>query len=224
MTKVLSLRKLWTLWFRHKTTQKGQVHAKTELGAWITLISSLTDVQTVVDIGTWSGAGTTLCAAKGVRQKPAEARRNSIVVGFEIDKAMVAQARRRLRGFGFVNIIYGSIVKSEDLDKNLLSTEENEWLKVDLEKMALAPLALVHVPEKIDLLVLDGGEFSSQAEYFALRERVSGWVILDDINTRKNKMVFSALDSDDLFSLVWITQERNGAAVFRRLRSRSNLD
>ena len=222
MTKVLSLSKLWALWLRHKATRTGQVQAKTQLGAWITFISSLSDVQTVVDVGTWSGAGTTLCAAQGVRKKRPEAQRDCRVVGFEVDKGMVARARRRLKAFEFVNVVYGSIVKSEDLDNSLLSTEESQWLKTDLEKMCLAPNVLGHVPEKIDLLILDGGEFSSQAEYFTLRERVSGWVILDDINTRKNKRVFSALDSDELFSLVWITQERNGAAVFRRLRSRSN--
>jgi hypothetical protein len=202
----------------------GQVHSKTELGAWITFVSSLRDVQTIVDIGTWSGAGTTLRAAKGVQKKRPEARRDSRVVGFEIDRGMAARARRRLKGFDFVNVVYGSIVKPEDLDKNSLSTEEHEWLKTDLEKMALAPYVLGHVPDRIDLLILDGGEFSSQAEYFALRDRVFGWIILDDINTRKNSRVFKALDSDDFFSLVWITEERNGAAVFRRLPSTSNLD
>ena len=202
----------------------GQVHAKTELGAWITFISSLKDVHTIVDVGTWSGSGTTLCAAKGVRKKLSRDRNGTQIMGFEIDQSMVVKARRRLRGFRFVSVVYGSLVDSGELDRSYLSPEEEGWFKADLEKMALAPVVLDQAPDKIDLLILDGGEFSSQAEYFALRDRTSGWMVLDDITTRKNKKVFDLLASDDLFSLVWVTRERNGAAIFLRSRSVTSFE
>ena len=208
---------LWAIWLKHKHTRMGQVHSKTELGAWITLISSLRDVKTIVDVGTWSGAGTSLCIAKGVRKKLPLDRRGASVVGFEIDEVMVAKARLRLKRFDFVKVVFGSLVDSEALDRDSLSPDENGWLKADLDKMARAPVVFDQVPASIDLLILDGGEFSSQAEFFALRDRISGWVVLDDVRTRKNKKVFSLLAMDDLFSLVWVTDERNGAAIFRKL-------
>jgi hypothetical protein len=194
----------------------GQIHGKTELGAWITMISSLRDVRTIVDVGTWSGAGSTLCVAKGVKKKLPEYRRGTKVLGFEIDEGMAAKAKRKLDKFDFVQVVYGSLVDSEQLDRDLLTSDESSWLKADLEKMTRAPIVLEQVPQFVDLLILDGGEFSSQAEFFALRDRIAGWVILDDIRTRKNKKVFSFLVRDDSFCLMWVTDERNGAAIFRR--------
>lgn len=194
----------------------GQIHSKTELGRWLTFISSFSDVQTIVDVGTWSGAGSTLRIAKGVNKRPPKNRPGTIVVGFEIDEKMVGRARRRLRGFKFVKIVHGSIVHPEVLDRDSLNLDEQGWLGADLDKMSRAPLVLEYVPQRIDLLVLDGGEFSSQAEFLTLRDRIHGWIVLDDINTRKNRTVFSLLTEDKLFSLVWKTKERNGAAVFRR--------
>ena len=97
-----------------------------------------------------------------------------------------------------------------------MTLDESNWLKADLEKMTRAPIVFERVPQFVDLLILDGGEFSSQAEFFALRDRIAGWVILDDIRTRKNKKVFDFLVRDDSFCLVWVTDERNGAAIFRR--------
>jgi hypothetical protein len=195
----------------------GQVHAKTELGAWISFISSLKDVQKIVDVGTWSGAGSTLCVARGIKRRPLEARRGATVVGFEIDEAMVARAKSRLKSFPFVEVVHGSLVNAEDLDIDSLNSEEEGWLRSDIAKMSLAPLVLDRVPEQIDLLILDGGEFSSQAEYLALRDRISGWVVLDDTGTRKNKKVFGLLAMDNSFALIWATKERNGAAIFRKL-------
>ena len=194
----------------------GQINGKTELGAWITMLSSLRDVRTIVDVGTWSGAGSTLRVAKGVQKKLPEDRRGTKVLGFEIDEVMVAKAKRTLKRFDFVQVVYGSLVNSEKLDRDFLTSAESSWLKADLEKMARAPIVIERVPEFVDLLILDGGEFSSQAEFFALRERIKGWVVLDDIRTRKNKKVFGLLFKDDSFSLVWATDERNGAAIFRR--------
>lgn len=201
----------------------GQIHSKTELGRWLTFISSLSDVRTIVDIGTWSGAGSTLRIAKGVKKRPPKYRPGTIVVGFEIDKKMVGRARRRLRGFKFVNIVHGSIVHPEALDKDSLNLDEQGWLEADLDKMSCAPLVLEYVPEHIDLLVLDGGEFSSQAEFLTLQDRVQGWVVLDDINTRKNRTVFGLLTEDKSFSLVWKTKERNGAAIFRKMPSECSV-
>lgn len=194
----------------------GQIHGETELGAWITLISSLRDVKTIVDVGTWSGAGSTLCVSKGVQKRLPEDRNGVNVIGFEIDEVMFAKAKRRLKRFDFVQVVYGSLVDSEKLDKDLLTSTESSWLKADLEKMTQAPIVIERVPELVDLLILDGGEFSSQAEFFSLRDRIRGWVVLDDIRTRKNKKVFGLLVRDDSFSLVWATDERNGAAIFRR--------
>lgn len=215
--KLLFLSDLWAIWPKLKHTRMGQIHSKTELGSWITLIASLRNVKTIVDVGTWSGAGSTLCVAKGVRRKLPLDRHGSRVLGFEIDEVMVAKARRRLKSFDFVKVVYGSLVDSKALDEDSLSQDESSWLKADLEKMQRAPLVLGQVPASIDLLILDGGEFSSQAEFLTLRDRISDWVVLDDIRTRKNKKVFGFLVADDSFSLVWATDERNGAAIFRRV-------
>jgi beta-glucosidase/6-phospho-beta-glucosidase/beta-galactosidase len=61
--------------------------------------------------------------------------------------------------------------------------------------------------------LLDGGEFSSYAEYVALKDRVVKWLILDDVNVRKNcRVLKEAIESGD-FTQVWKSNERNGTAI-----------
>ena len=199
---------------RQKDIRRGQISLESELGTWIAFISSLTTIRTIVDIGTWSGAGSTLCIASGVNKRAREFRHNVKVLGFEIDPEMSRIATKNLERFKSIQVVHGSIVSDSQLDRENLSPDEEIWLEQDLKRLASAPNVLELVPEKLDLLVLDGGEFSSHAEYLTLKSRLVGWVVLDDTNVRKNRSVLSDLAADAQFVCVWKTAERNGAAIF----------
>jgi hypothetical protein len=103
------------------------------------------------------------------------------------------------------------------LDTHDLMGNEAEWLQQDVVKMHKAPFTMNLVPKSIDLLILDGGEFSTYAEFHVLESRITNWVLLDDIRVRKCKRLFAELAKSDQYLLVGFSSERNGTAVFKKV-------
>jgi hypothetical protein len=144
---------------------------------------------------------------------------NSIeIISVEANENLHRQAKKNLRKFrklGFLNLLYGSVVtESQLLSSNLSSTEEL-WLGADRRDIAAAPNLRSIIPPDIDLLLLDGGEFSTYAEYQTLKPLVSSFILLDDTNTRKCQRIIEEIANDD-FNLIWKSTERNGTALLSR--------
>lgn len=194
----------------------GQVGRNCEFGRWIELLSSLKENIVIVEIGTWNGRGTSKQIASGVLKR-SDPSVEVKVFGFEIDFEKFRSARKYLAKYKFFNVIHGSIITEEQLDRSNLSGNEMDWLKQDVEKMHKAPFALNLVPESIDLLILDGGEFSTYAEFRLLESRITSWVLLDDIHMRKCRSLFTELSESSQYHLVGFSSERNGTAVFKKL-------
>jgi len=193
----------------------GQVGKESEFGRWIELLSSLHENNTIVEIGTWNGRGTSKQIVKGVLNRSTSSI-DVNVFGFEIDHEKFSSARRYLSKYKFFNVIHGSIVTVEELDSHDLMGNEVDWLLQDVVKMQQSPLVLNLVPKSIDLLILDGGEFSTYAEFHVLESRIANWVLLDDIKMRKCKRLFSELTKSEKYLLVGFSSERNGTAVFKK--------
>ena len=86
--------------------------------------------------------------------------------------------------------------------------------------LSSCPVVTGLLPSEIDLLLLDGGEFSGAAEWAVLQERAVGWVLLDDTSTRKNANVLSMIIGDPRFEVIDVSAERNGTAIVRRCATR----
>jgi hypothetical protein len=179
----------------------------------------LPETKTILDVGTWSGSGTTLCIANGVRSRKDKNIDDVLVLGVELSKDFAAMAKKRLKKFPFVRVLQGTLIGIDELDTEKLSDEERVWLAGDLTLMRDAPIILSEIPKSLDLVVLDGGEFSTYAEYIRLKDRFAGWVVLDDIRVRKNARVLKELVNDPNFVPVYSDDERNGIAIFRRTSS-----
>lgn len=64
---------------------------------------------------------------------------------------------------------------------------------------------------------MDGGEFSSYAEYQVLLSRLTGCLVFDDVKTRRNLRVFEeAVQSGELI-LVDISEQRQSTAVLKKI-------
>jgi len=81
------------------------------------------------------------------------------------------------------NLIYGTITTLEEITPKMENDKEalyyNQWLYEEKIHLKNAPLVLDIIPGKIDLLVLDGGEYSSSLEFEKLYKR-SRFIVLDD--------------------------------------------
>ncbi len=194
---------------------KGQVSEQSDLGRLIYALCSLSTTQKVVEIGTWNGLGSTRIMCRAAAERP----RNSVeIISVEANARLHRQAQKNLkkfRKFGFLTLLYGSVVTESQLLKSNLSSTEELWLSADQRDIASAPNIRNTIPSNIDLLILDGGEFSTYAEYQTLKPLVSSFILLDDTNTRKCQKIIEEIATDD-FYLIWKSSERNGTALLSR--------
>lgn len=163
-------------------TGEGQINYETNsLGKAIVTLTSLPDVKTIVEIGTWNGLGTTRCVLQGLYDSN---KKDYSFTSVECNPAMYSQAIANLSGIvdSNINLIYGRIIEEEMLnwfDKAELTHEQLSWLQQDLDWIRAAPNILDKIPAVIDFLILDGGEFSTYPEWCILKNRVK-YVALDD--------------------------------------------
>jgi len=164
--------------------KQGQINRGTLLGDKIYGMCRQSNVNTIVDIGTWNGMGTTKCiydAVIGTRKE---------VYSLECNKIRHEEAKINL---GFIpstfKLIHGTIVDAKELQP-IMDTLENDtlkgWLKDDLNWLRSTPNVLNQLPEKIDVCIIDGGEFSGDLEFFKLWQKCH-YIILDDTNAIKHK-------------------------------------
>lgn len=164
---------------------QGQINRGSKLGETIYNMSRRPDVTNIVEIGTWNGMGSTKCIYDAIIGKTKKQ-----VWSLECNKMRLEEAKVNL-GFLMSNfrLIHGTIVDYNELAP-IMETLENDtlkgWLKDDLNWLKVTPNVLNQLPDKIDLLIIDGGEFSGEKEFHKLWER-SHLIILDDTNALKHK-------------------------------------
>ena len=193
----------------------GQIQKNTDIGRWIYNLSALSGTKNIVEIGTWNGSGSSKLIAEGVSSN--HLKINSCkVIGLEINLAMATTASRKLKKYSFFKVLHGRIIEENDFDTDLLVGSESDWIKQDIKNFRSCPNVLSNLPDKIDLLILDGGEFTTFSEFQILKSRVTQFIIIDDTLTRKGRRVVEDTRSSSEFQVVYSSLERNGIAVLFR--------
>lgn len=193
---------------------RGQITPSSEFGRFLTKATLDPDVINIVEIGTWNGLGSTRCIQKGLRRS--RTRKN--FYSLEANAEMYGLARQNNQKWPETKFLWGSIVTLRDLDDTNLSDDERIWIEDDRSSINEAPYVLDQLPRTIDLLVLDGGEFSTWSEFEVLRNRLTKYLFLDDTQVRKNRAVQKWLltSPDSRFVLAHESTDRNGWSVFIR--------
>jgi len=156
--------------------QRAQIEYDSAFGCALTELAR--ESETIVEVGTFFGQGSTVCLRAGL-ERPTQR-----LIGFEICPVKSEAARRFHANDPRIRIVTGTLVNAEDLGEFAHpnpAAEQFYW--GDLAFTRGAPCVFDQVPDKIDLLVLDGGEWSSDAEFLKLWDR-SGRIALDDTNGR----------------------------------------
>jgi hypothetical protein len=187
----------------------GQINLDTEAGEMIKNISARDDVSTITEIGTWNGMGSTKCVLEGIKSS----HKTFFTIECCADEYKLAiQSDPNLPN---VHYILGKIVEENELDVDNLSPQEQGWLQEDIKAMSEVPNVINKLPQKIDFLILDGGEFSTRAEFLKLKDR-SKIIFLDDTSYRKNRINVQNLISDESYKPLINSSDRNGWAVFEK--------
>lgn len=78
--------------WRHE--RAGQIRCHHQIGKWFTFLGGLPSTRSVVEAGTWSGAGSSTLRAEAMHRR---ARAGAKIIGPEIDARMVRIGKRRLK-------------------------------------------------------------------------------------------------------------------------------
>jgi len=187
------------------------------------LISSY-EVNNIVEIGTWNGLGSTTMLLNLVK----DSNKNINFYSIESDLLCFKAAKKNLKkNLGKVNLILGRVHDLDDLNyvnKDVIfdfgyGEKEYEWFVQDLRRYKKIKNISSQIPNKIDLLLLDGGEFSGYADFLSLHMR-SKFIVLDDCSSFKQRNVLNFIqENNNNFELIYDSDNRGGVKIFHHLNS-----
>jgi hypothetical protein len=122
-----------------------------------------------------------------------------------------------------IKLLNGRIIEPEEVywfDHSTINLKSDshaiKWYNKDMKFLKNSENVLSELPESIDLLILDGGEYTTYPEYHKLKDRTNT-IVLDDVNILKCKKIREELLSDSNFKLLNENlEERNGFSIFQR--------
>ena len=178
----------------------GQVNRGTYFGDQVYKLSLNKMLRNYVEVGTWNGQGSTKCFMDGILTRSDGACLYSLEANIEFYKEAKKYWDPILEGaesfFPQLHLLYGRIIETEDL----VSIEEIEahqifsqhpwleWRARNISEYNSCDNVLSTLPEEIDVLFLDGGQFSTRAEFDLLKDRTK-IVLLDDTATYKTEKI-----------------------------------
>jgi hypothetical protein len=202
--------------------ESGQITIAHEGGRLLRAYAGLPDVHTIVEIGTWNGMGSTRCLLGGMATRPPG---DCTLWSYEVCREMHARALANNPDLApNIRLIWGRLTKDlvhpdEFADEFFLDYSRDDkfvWYNQDRSAIEGARDVFDTLPPHIDLLVLDGGEFSTWHEWRLLRHRFT-YCFLDDTRQIKcARIVEEVRDRPDMYRVVWEAQEGNGRMLIQR--------
>lgn len=209
----------------------GQINIGSVAGDLITSISKRDDISNIVEIGTWNGMGSTLCVIKGIT----ESGKDKNFISIELYEDMFKEAIINLGdNIKYVKLMNGTIISTDDLnwfdhsiifkiisdgyDQMGISSEHSRlWYQKDIDNIRSAKNIISDLPDKIDFLILDGGEYSTYPEWNKLKDRTR-IVALDDSNIFKCSKIREEIISSGDYKVIYDNlYDRNGFSVFEKI-------
>jgi len=193
----------------------GQINLGTEFGNILSNCAGRDDVKTIVEIGAWNGMGSTCCIADGILK----ASKSCLFMSFEANADMYNQAQTNLNNSKYkdvVKLLHGAIVGVDEFPTFESGAMVREWYDSDVRSCQSSTNYFDSLPDVIDFLFIDGGEYTGYIEYLKLKNR-SNIIALDDTTCFKTKRVRAELLLDATFGVLHDSQtDRNGCSVFVR--------
>jgi hypothetical protein len=199
----------------------GQINDNTLFGQVITRIAADERYSTICEIGTWNGQGSTRCVMEALHRRTTPFTFYSI----EANKEFYTKA------VNFwdpcppsLKLLYGSLhnktMTRHEVQTHPLfqSIKDHYDLWYDDEHNCATQSPRVTLPvTHIDIVLLDGGEFSTEEDWNILKTFTPNVVILDDTRVIKTSNIRKELlESSEWETLFDVQYERNGWAVFKR--------
>lgn len=203
---------------RGRRTARVDVVADEEFGKALTKLAARSEFLNYVEIGTAHGLGSTKVTMEALLARNDESRLWTV----EYKPYLHQMASKNWQGCARITLLQGAV------DRAMMSWEEAKadpafagapynfeaWQK-QKRQQAEAPLVLGELPEVMDVLLLDGGDFTSYGEFKALSARAKV-LCLDDTRRLKNRRVRDELLGDEEWQVLADSEARSGWSVFCR--------
>jgi len=183
------------------TTLNGQIRRGEKSAEKLYELVKQEDIHIIVEIGTWKGMGSTKCILDGIMDSR---KKNYEVFSLECNKLFHEEAKINL---GWLppnfHLLNGSIFDAEKLME--IRNDPNvhlPWLEEDISGIKNSRSVINELPNKIDLLIIDGGEYSGEIEFNILKDRTT-YFYFDDISSYKNKNNANYVRTNDNFKVLY---------------------
>jgi hypothetical protein len=210
---------------QHLKNKTGQICNDTFANEITTYASNL-KYKTFLEIGTWNGLGSTKAFSDGF------SRRNDdyVFYSLECNKDKCSQAALLYSDNPKMHILNEVIWNQEPKDfyqifpQCLTNEMYKRWNEVDIVNMNSCDLFLnrPNLPDIFDVVLLDGGEFTTYHEFQALKNRCN-ILMLDDINVDKCKLIVKEIKSDRSWKIIKEENTtRNGYLIVEKISASSD--
>ncbi len=212
-----------------------------EFYAIIQKIAREENIQTVLEIGSSSGEGSTEAFVTGLRDNP----NHPFLYCIEVSQSRFTELNLRYQNDDFVkcyNVSSVSVDKFPDQQQiinfyqNTLNNLKSypveqvlDWLKQDIDYVnnsGLSDNGIARIKQEnrigyFDVVLIDGSEFTGSAELAEVYG--AKYIFLDDITTYKNYASHRQLLADSNYTLLTENASlRNGYSVFKKIESESD--
>jgi hypothetical protein len=197
----------------------GQI-ANDSFSADIQKYASNTSYKTYLEIGTWNGLGSTKAFSDGFSRRTDT---GYILYSLECNKEKCQDAMELYKSVGCIRILNEVIWNRQpsnfyEVFPEVLSDKLfKHWHEVDIINMQRCKVFLERqdIPHQFDVVLLDGGEFTTYHDFQLLKDRCKV-LMLDDVHASKCKQIVKELKGDSSWKIVREENLRNGYLIAER--------
>jgi hypothetical protein len=200
---------------------QGQINLDSSFGKLIFMLAR--QQKTIVEIGTWNGLGSTRCIIEALKSRQddyefytIECQQERFQFSWDYWQSVLTLDQKSR-----IHLLHGSILLPHQVpSKASLANVDGfveQWYDEDVTAISTSNYLLDLLPAAIDMLLLDGGEYTTYAEWQVLKDRTK-IILLDDTACLKCAAVRQELLADPMYITVADNlTDRNGYAIFRNI-------
>jgi hypothetical protein len=176
--------------------------------------------KTFLEIGTWNGLGSTKAFSNGFQSR----KDDYVFYSLECNKDKSYDASKIYIDNDKIHILNEVIWNEEPEDfydifpQCKTDSLYKKWNDIDITNMKNCNLFLnrQNLPDIFDILLLDGGEFTTYYEFQLLKNRCK-ILMLDDTNTDKCKLIVEELITSRQWKFLKSDNSRNGYVIVEKI-------
>ena len=198
---------------------KGQINMGTLFGSAVYTICSNAAVKNIIEVGTWNGQGSTVCVMNAIINKPTSKLFSLEADSVQYKKAVQFWSEHNTHGkLELINGVLHTEYASEDEIKSSCSGTIpyiNEHYIPEMTMLMTNTIVNTDNIQDIDVIILDGGEYTSYGDFKVLMKKHPKVIMLDDVSVFKCKKIRAEL----LANSEWVLhkenlQDRHGWSIF----------